>query len=161
MHRHSRVLLAGALFLAACQSAAPPPPAGEHPLVNTAWRIRDVDERPLLDDPAATLVIESRERVSGHAGCNRYFGRVGLDGAGIAIDQMGSTRMACAPPVMEQEQRVLAALSAVAYWESRDDVLLLLDRAGRQRLRLSRLPAASSARSNTLVGARGAQRVTA
>jgi heat shock protein HslJ len=131
------MLLAAALAVGACQAAAPArSPGGDHPLVNTAWRVRDVDERPVMAEPAVTLVIESRERVSGHAGCNRYFGRADLDGSNIVIGQMGSTRMACAAPVMEQEQRVLAALQAVAYWERRGDVMLLLDGEGRQRLRL-------------------------
>lgn len=142
------------LSAGACQSAPPSrPPAGEHPLVNTAWRVQDIDERPAATEPAATLVIESPERVSGHAGCNRYFGRVRLDGGNLAIKQVGSTRMACAAPVMEQEQRVLASLQAAAYWERRDDTLLLLDGEGRQRLRLHRLPATTSAGSDTLVAA--------
>jgi heat shock protein HslJ len=40
---------------------------------------------------------------------------------------------------MEQEQRFLAVLQAVAYWERRDEVLLLLDGEGRQRIRLIRM----------------------
>lgn len=128
------------LAVAACRSAPPPPaPAGDHPLVNTAWRVRDVDQRPVSIEPAATLVVESRERVSGHAGCNRYVGRVGLEGGNIVISQVGSTRMACAAALMEQEQRFLAVLQAVAYWERRDEVLLLLDGEGRQRIRLIRM----------------------
>jgi heat shock protein HslJ/uncharacterized membrane protein len=152
MRHHVWTLLAAALAVSACQSAPPSTaPAGDHPLVNTAWQVRDLNERPVPTEAVATLVIESRERVSGHAGCNRYFGRVGLDGSNIVISQMGSTRMACAAPVMEQEQRVLAALQAVAYWERRDEVLLLIDGEGRQRLRLYRVTAPSRAATDSLV----------
>jgi heat shock protein HslJ len=138
--RVARLLMAGFL-LAACRSGPPAPGEPlEHPLVNTAWRVRDIDERTALDEPPSTLVVESREHISGHAGCNRYFGGVRLDGSNITITHVGSTRMACAGPVMEQEQRFLAALQEIGYWERNADTLLLLDWQGRQRLRFSAVP---------------------
>ena len=145
MRRPPIALLAAALLLSACRAAAPPAAApAEHPLVNTAWRLVDIDARPALAQPSSTLVFESRERVSGQGGCNRYFGTLNLEGGNIVVSGVGSTRMACPPPQMEQEQRFLAALQAVAYWERRDDALLLMDGQGRQRMRLGRLPSTSS-----------------
>ncbi|HKZ04954.1 MAG TPA: META domain-containing protein [Methylomirabilota bacterium] len=125
------------LLLGGCQSAAPDP-AAEHPLVGTTWRAREIDGRMALAEPASTLSFESRERVAGQAGCNRFFGRLDLDAGRLALGQMGSTRMACAAPVMEQERRFLLALQASAFWEREGDTLRLLDGERRLRLRLTR-----------------------
>jgi heat shock protein HslJ len=47
--------------------------------------------------------------------------------------------MMCSPvPVMEQEQRFLEALQASVAWRREGDTLVLLDLAGRERLRLVR-----------------------
>lgn len=125
------------MLLAACQSAAPSPVAARHPLIGTSWLARDIDGRGVLDDLRSTLVVESAERVSGQAGCNRYFGRVGLEESNIGISRVGSTKMACPPAVMDQERRFLEALQAASYWERGGDILIIFDGERRQRLRLS------------------------
>lgn len=134
------VLVLAVLPLLSCRSAPPPPPPDRlaDSLLDTAWAAQDIDERPVLAEPRSTLVIELSGRISGLAACNRYFGRIGVDAGSIAISQIGSTRMACAPPVMEQERRFLAALQAAASWERRGDVLLLFDTDQRPRIRLTR-----------------------
>jgi heat shock protein HslJ/uncharacterized membrane protein len=133
-------LVLAMLSLLSCRSAPPPAPPDRlvDSLLDTAWAAQDIDERPALAEPRSTLVIELTGRVSGLAACNRYVGRIGLEAGSIAISQIGSTRMACAPPVMEQERRFLAALGAAATWERRGDVLLLFDSQQRPRLRLAR-----------------------
>jgi heat shock protein HslJ len=63
-----------------------------------------------------------------------------------------TTKMACAPPVMEQEQRFLAALGAVAAHRREGDRLLLVDGNGRVRLRLSPAPTVRRAPDHYLAG---------
>lgn len=106
--------------------------------MSTTWRVQEIDGRHVLDHPPSTLSVEGRERVTGQAGCNRFFGRADLDAGRLVIGQVGSTRMACATSVMDQEQRFLRALQAVAYWEREGDVLRLLDSARTVRVRLTR-----------------------
>ena len=126
------------LSLLSCRSSPPPPDRLADVLLDTAWSAQDIDGQPALAEPRSTLVIEISGRISGLAACNRYFGRIGVDAGSIAISEIGSTRMACAPPVMEQERRFLAALQAAASWERRGDVLLLFDTEQRPRMRLTR-----------------------
>ena len=149
------------LSLLSCRSSAPPPPPDRlaDVLLDTAWSAQDIDGQPALAEPRSTLVIEISGRISGLAACNRYFGQIGLDAGSIAISQIGSTRMACAPPVMEQERRFLAALQAAASWDRRGDVLLLFDTEQRPRVRLTResTPAPVVEHPNLVVsGGRGA-----
>lgn len=49
-------------------------------------------------------------KVAGKGSCNRFFGTATLNGAALTLSQMGSTRMACAPAVNDQEAKYLKAL---------------------------------------------------
>lgn len=158
--KRAAMLVLAMLSLLSCRSATPPPPdTAADLLLGTAWSAQDIDGRPALAEPGSTMVIELGGRISGLAACNRYFGRIDLDAGSIAISQIGSTRMACAAPVMEQERRFLAALQAAASWERRGDVLLVFDTEQRPRIRLTResLPAPVVEHPNLVVsGGRGA-----
>ena len=51
-----------------------------------------------------------RGRVAGAAACNRFFGSATISADSIALGALGSTKMACPEPIMEQEKRYLEAL---------------------------------------------------
>jgi len=135
------ILVLLALSLAAC---ATPPMADDgtlprHALVGTSWLAQAIDGSAV--DPAvrSTVTFQREDQVIGSGGCNRYFGRLGLSGSTLSVSDVGNTRMMCSPvPVMEQEQRFLAALQAAVAWRREGDTLVLLDLAGRERLRLVR-----------------------
>ncbi|MGH6791527.1 MAG: META domain-containing protein [Methyloceanibacter sp.] len=56
-------------------------------------------------------------RVYGNGSCNRYFGGYELTGEGLAFSQLGSTKMACEQPLMDQEFIFLQILGAVSRFE--------------------------------------------
>jgi heat shock protein HslJ/uncharacterized membrane protein len=148
--KRAAVLVLALLLLPACRSAPPPPAAAAtHPLVGTSWLAEDIDERGVVDRVQSTLTFDSAERVSGRAGCNQYFGRVGLEVSNIAISRVGSTKMACPAAVMDQERRFLEALQAASSWDRDGDILLIFDGGRRQRLRLSRLAPSPRAAGDT------------
>lgn len=76
--------------------------------------------------------------VSGHAGCNRFFGRYSFDGRAIKIGPLASTRMMCAPVVMEAERKWLAMLQGARAAEASHKNLVLKDAAGAVLGRLQR-----------------------
>lgn len=54
-------------------------------------------------------------RVAGSSGCNSYAGTYALDGTALGIGPLASTRKACPPPLMQQEdqyQRILRAVDS-------------------------------------------------
>ena len=55
---------------------------------------------------------QGTSRLSGTAGCNRFNGNWKQAGATLQLGPMAATRMACPPPAMDTEQRVLALLEA-------------------------------------------------
>jgi heat shock protein HslJ len=86
-------------------------------LEGTTWRLqRHAWDEPVADGISITAVFEG-DRVSGSAGCNRYFATVNAPTPyDLAIGPAGTTRMACPPPQATAERRYLLAMTnAVQY----------------------------------------------
>ncbi|MBX3619837.1 MAG: META domain-containing protein [Rhizobacter sp.] len=108
------VALAPAMSPAAPAASAP---GGNAPLHDTRWVVQTVDGAPLSHTgtrgtPQLTL-HRSTQHLSGFAGCNRIRGRYTQSGPQLALTAVASTRMACTPALMQQEQHLLAALAQV------------------------------------------------
>jgi uncharacterized lipoprotein YbaY/heat shock protein HslJ len=82
-------------------------------LLNTYWKLVELGGKPIRTEAnqrEAHLVLQSAEqRVTGHGGCNSFFGSYRLDGEMLSFTGMGSTMMACISG-METEQAFLLAL---------------------------------------------------
>ena len=73
----------------------------------------NVNGAPVTSDKPLTLRLEKEGRASGHGGCNSFSTSYTLEsGERITFGPIASTRMACAPEVMEQETRYFAILAA-------------------------------------------------
>lgn len=134
--------LLAALALAACAAAAAPqtpptPDAGQAPayppppgLPGTSWTLTDLNGAAPLADAVPTLALDAAGQAAGSAGCNRYFGTFAEDGAAVTFGPLGSTKMACAPAVMQQETAFLQLLGNVAGFAVAGDTLTLTTDAG-------------------------------
>lgn len=104
------------------------------------WVLRGFDQdAPAPATPRVTLAFAG-EQITGSAGCNRYGGRVTAGSApgDLAVDEgLVATEMACAPEVMQIEDRYLAALRAVEKYQFLATRLALLySESGTYRLLL-------------------------
>ena len=121
------------MLMAGCSLMQPNSPSTPKvDLVGGTWLAEDIDGAGVIDDAQSTLEFGTDGRVSGRGGCNRYGGTVKLKGASIIIGELFSTKMACAPALMDQETRFMAALQA--------DALL---QHGRHEARARRTPQAT------------------
>ncbi len=75
-----------------------------------------------LEGTEITLVIEDG-RISGSAGCNRYFVEYEVKGNELSTGMIASTEMACEGERMTQEMEYLSALSSVSGFEVGEDTL--------------------------------------
>ncbi|MGG5822218.1 META domain-containing protein [Falsiroseomonas sp. HW251] len=126
-----RTLLAASL-LATPAAAQPPDPIGPE------WVVEDIGGRGIVDRSRVTIAFAGDGRAAGSDGCNRFAGGYTLAGAALSFSALAGTRMACAPALMEQEQRFHAALAAVRGWRIERGFLHLTDGAGATVLRASR-----------------------
>ncbi len=90
---------------------------GPHLQYEHSYRVEWIGERPLIDRSHLSITFGADGRAYGSAGCNHWFaGYTGVEGQ-LRFDPPGSTRKGCAPALMEQEQRFLAALAQVQRWD--------------------------------------------
>jgi heat shock protein HslJ len=103
------------------------------------WQLKGMSRDETLADDVDVTLMFNNDRISGHAGCNSYFGSVtaGDRPGEITFSKIGSTRMACPPAAMELENRYLQALSSVTgfgflngsmalIWQQDGDISMLL-----------------------------------
>jgi heat shock protein HslJ len=81
----------------------------------------------LVDGTLVTAEFGTDGRVAGSGGCNRFSGGYTLEGDGLTIGPVASTRMACSEPegIDQQERAYFAALARVSSWSFREDRLQL------------------------------------
>jgi putative lipoprotein len=104
------------------------------------WRAESIRSRGVIGDPQTVIEIATDGRVTGSGGCNRIRGKAKVMGAYLRFGPMISTRMACAPAIMDQESRFLSALGDTRLWrfDEQRDKLILVDAKGITVLRLAR-----------------------
>lgn len=80
-------------------------------LAGRTWRLVSLDGRAVVAGTRVTAEFGADSRVTGSAGCNRYFGLATVKGEQLRVGALGSTRMYCSPDeLMAQESAYLAAL---------------------------------------------------
>ena len=84
---------------------------------NSTYVIEWIGERPLIDNSYLTITLDADGRAFGTAGCNHWFASYTMQEQQISFGPSGSTRMMCAPALMEQEQYFLEALRKVQRWD--------------------------------------------
>ena len=103
-----------AATLAGCASDAP------QLETERSYQVEWIGESPLIDRSHLTVTFAADGRAHGHAGCNHWFAGYTLKDDAVRFETPGSTRKMCAPSLMEQEQRFLAALTEVQRWDFND-----------------------------------------
>ena len=86
----------------------------------------------------AFVQFQSGGKLSGHGGCNRFFGTYKQDGIALTISPLGATKMMCPPPQMETETRLMGALQNTVSVDATHLVLILKDKDGKALLELQR-----------------------
>lgn len=143
-----RTVFGLSVLLAACAPGGdgtppPPPPKETTPAPQPAqapamikdvmWRATDIDGAPPVKGADFTLMFDSGGRVGGKSGCNGYSAgyRIDADGKAKVYPPMVGTMMACAPEVMEQEQKFQSIVGGAISVAAVDGGLLLTAADGR------------------------------
>jgi len=108
---------------------------------NGKWLTESIRGHGVIDDLQTMIEIAADGRVSGSGGCNHIAGQAEIQGERITFGPMISTKMACAPAVMDQESKFLAALGDVQRFkvEAEKGKLILFNATSRPILVLARM----------------------
>ena len=130
------VLIMSLLFMLAVAACSPagagsevePGFDSEADLTGTQWILDTFGPKDSLTavQPDTTITLQFEEDgINGSAGCNSYFGSATLSGSTLSFGPLGSTKMACPEPIMQQETDYLAALGTVNGYTLVDELLTL------------------------------------
>jgi heat shock protein HslJ len=134
-----------ALIVAACsvadrQAKDPSPSQVPAKLLEGVWLAEEIGGEPVAGGGQPTLRFTGDGRAGGSGGCNSYSAPVNIDGEGMAFGRLASTRRACEPPLLDQEQKFFIALAGVRSFNLEAGRLTLLDTAARPLVQLSHGP---------------------
>lgn len=90
------------------------------------------------DDQKANMLFMKDFKISGDAGCNKYFGSYKADGKNLKFDGIGMTRMLC--PNMNFENAFTTNLDSVSTYQITDVTLILKDNSGNNLIELNQIP---------------------
>jgi heat shock protein HslJ len=110
-------------------------PLARPELVGSEWRLVSYNNGrgavvSVLPEPPASATFTAEGQIHGSAGCNTYRGSYTVSEETLSIGPLATTRMACAPPVMAQEQAFLQALESATQYCFEADRLVLRNAAG-------------------------------
>jgi heat shock protein HslJ len=107
-------------------------------LVGREWVVEDIGGTPVHERSRVTLRFGEDGRVGGRSSCNIFTGSYTLTGENMRFGPAATTRMACAPELMAQEQRFLEILQNVQRFDVDAGGALLL--MGKQDRRIRARP---------------------
>ncbi len=112
--------------LAACSSTTVPPLE----TLPGNWLIVSIQDKTVIENSAARLVFHSEDKLSGSASCNNMSSSYSAQDSALTINRIATTRKMCLPALMEQESRLLRALSKVNRFQLNNGQLSLYDQQG-------------------------------
>jgi len=129
--------LAGGLVTFACNSPSADGAAEPAPLTSPvgAWTVVAIEGAPVVADSPAYLEFTTDGRLAGNGSVNRLMASYTLAGDTLTLSQVASTMMAGPEPLMQQEQRLTAALARVTSAQVEVGALVLRDAAGAELVR--------------------------
>jgi heat shock protein HslJ len=125
--------LVGAVLcgVVACSSVSPSvgePVWTPQALLGSQW----VEAGPTVGQFSVSLDIAHDASLSGSSGCNRYMGKAEISSTSVRLRRIGATSMLCfAQEVMDKESRFGQALDQTRSVQKQQEMLLLLDEAGK------------------------------
>jgi len=85
-------------------------------IISGTYIIEQLDSTNIIDE--LTLEFDSKtNKVSGFAGCNRFFGTYTTNGNAISFSEMGATRMMCQDEANKTEQKMFQTLAKINTYE--------------------------------------------
>ncbi|WP_223671092.1 META domain-containing protein [Kangiella shandongensis] len=99
-------------------------------LADHEWVVEDIAEQGIIDNSRVTITFDKEGRAYGSASCNTYNAAYQLTGENLTFKAPMSTLMACAPALMDQEQRFLKMLAQVNRYDIDGQGALILTTEG-------------------------------
>ena len=135
---NASVVFVAALLLSACVHNLNEQISTPASLFGDEWLVEDIAGRGVIDYARTTMTFGTDGQVSGETSCNRYFAGFKVKGTQLQIGEVGVTKRACVPAVMDQEMRFLNAINAVSSYHIDSAGMLVLSTGSGVSIKASR-----------------------
>lgn len=106
--------------------------SGISALFGDAWIVEDLNGGGIIDSSNVTISFNAEGQISGSGGCNYYSGNYAVSEKAInMVGGMVLTQKACAPALMEQDQKLLTLLQSAKNYSVNDGLLTIVGKNGR------------------------------
>lgn len=102
------------------------------------WQVMSVEGSAVPDPAKSRFEMQADGSFSTSIGCNAMRGKAEVQGVGVSIGPMASTRMACPEPLAALETAFVRALQQSSSFRVDGDVLTFLDASGAEKIVLGR-----------------------
>ncbi len=105
-------------------------PGGGASMTGIEWRPTNLGNAEIAADSGMYVLFTVDGSIKGHGGCNDFFGTLQTVDGDLSVDELGSTRKACTPEIMESETAFMQALQDTTQFAMREESLQLLGAEG-------------------------------
>ncbi|SFC93127.1 META domain-containing protein [Algibacter pectinivorans] len=123
--KYFTILLVSFLALNACKNSNTNPDSSNAEPPSGTYTINTLPEHNNISQELTITFDEATKKVSGHSGCNQFFGTYNVNGTSLTFSQMGSTRKMCDPNANALETAMLQSLNQINTYTIKDNVLQL------------------------------------
>lgn len=111
-------------------SAAPAAAEAPDSFPASIWKVTSLAGTAPLTEHPITFAIDAEGQINGNASCNRFGGACQFGPGTMEVGPLRTTRRACEPDIMQQEQKFLSLLEAASSWEISESTLVLRSSSG-------------------------------
>ena len=101
-------------------------PAGGAAMTGIEWRPTLLGADQIAADSGLSVLFAIDGSIKGNGGCNKFFGSLQTTDDGLSVGELGATRMACPPEIMDREMAFMKALQETTQFEMGENSLQLL-----------------------------------
>jgi heat shock protein HslJ len=105
-------------------------------IAGSEWRPSRIGTLAVPAKANLFVQFKSAGKLTGHGGCNNFFGQYKTSGNEISIATIGSTRMGCAESVMALEMAFISALEGAKSFRRDKATLVLFNASGKEQASL-------------------------
>ncbi len=101
-------------------------PGGGASMTGIEWQPRLLGADEIAADSGMFVLFAVDGSINGNGGCNNFFGSLETSNGDLSVGELGSTRMACPPEIMDREMAFMNALQDTTQFEMGENSLQLL-----------------------------------
>ena len=101
-------------------------PGGGAAMTGIEWRPTLLGADEIATDSGLFVLFTVDGSIKGNGGCNNFFGSLQTTGGALSVGELGASRMACPPDIMDRETVFMKALQDTTRFEMGENSLQLL-----------------------------------